>query len=132
MPHNDPYSLATIRIKNLRLRTFIGIKEDEIQNRQDVVVNAVIRYAANRAVQFNRIEEALNYRTITKKLISHVEEGRFALLERLTKELLEIIMEQEQVLAAEVEVDKPHALRFSDSVSVTLGAKREVSEKQTQ
>ena len=125
MPHNDPYSLATIRIKNLRLRTFIGIKDDEVQNRQDVIINAVIRYAANRAVQFNKIEEALNYRTITKQLISHVEEGRFALLERLTKELLEIIMEHEQVLAAEVEVDKPHALRFSDSVSVTLNAKRE-------
>lgn len=125
MPHNDPYSLATIRIKNLRLRTFIGIKDDEIQNRQDIIVNAVIRYAANRAVQFNQIEEALNYRTITKRLIAHVEEGRFALLERLTKELLELIMEDEQVLAAEVEVDKPHALRFSDSVSVTLGAKRE-------
>jgi len=125
MPHNDPYSLATIRIKNLRLRTFIGIKEDEIQNRQDIIVNAVIRYAANRAVQFNQIEEALNYRTITKRLIAHVEEGRFALLERLTKELLELIMEDAQVLAAEVEVDKPHALRFSDSVSVTLGAKRE-------
>lgn len=125
MPHNDPYSLASIRIKNLRLRTFIGIKEDEIQNRQDIIINAVIRYAANRAVQFNQIEEALNYRTITKQLISHVEEGRFALLERLTKELLEIIMKHDQVLAAEVEVDKPHALRFSDSVSVTLGAKRE-------
>jgi D-erythro-7,8-dihydroneopterin triphosphate epimerase len=41
-------------------------------------------------------------------------------------------MEQEQVLAAEVEVDKPHALRFSDSVSVTLGAKREASEKPAQ
>lgn len=125
MPHKDPYSLATIRIKNLRLRTYIGIKEDEIENRQDVIINAVIRYAASRAVQFNRIEEALNYRTITKKLILHVEEGRFALLERLTKELLEIILEHDQVLAAEVEVDKPHALRFSDSVSVTLSAKRE-------
>ncbi|SFX66973.1 dihydroneopterin triphosphate 2'-epimerase [Marinospirillum alkaliphilum] len=124
MPHNDPYALATIRIKNLRLRTFIGIKEDEIQNRQDIVVNAVIRYAADRAVQFNRIEEALNYRTITKKIIAHVEEGRFALLERLTRELLELIMEHEQVLSAEVEVDKPHALRFSDSVSVTLSARR--------
>ncbi|STW37375.1 dihydroneopterin triphosphate epimerase [Klebsiella pneumoniae] len=27
---------AIIRIKNLRLRTFIGIKEEEIANRQDV------------------------------------------------------------------------------------------------
>jgi D-erythro-7,8-dihydroneopterin triphosphate epimerase len=124
MPHNDPYSLATIRIKNLRLRTYIGIKEDEIQNQQDIIVNVVIRYAADRAVQFNQIDEALNYRTITKKLIAHVDNGRFALLERLTRELLEIVMSHEQVQAADVEVDKPHALRFSDSVSVTLSAKR--------
>ncbi|MBE0508478.1 MAG: dihydroneopterin triphosphate 2'-epimerase [Marinospirillum sp.] len=124
MPHNDPYSLATIRIKNLRLRTYIGIKEDEIQNQQDIIVNVVIRYAADRAVQFNQIDEALNYRTITKKLIAHVENGRFALLERLTRELLEIVMSHEQVQVADVEVDKPHALRFSDSVSVTLSAKR--------
>lgn len=30
---------AIIRIKNLRLRTFIGIKEEEINNRQDIVIN---------------------------------------------------------------------------------------------
>lgn len=35
---------AIIRIKNLRLRTFIGIKEEEIANRQDVVVNVAIHY----------------------------------------------------------------------------------------
>lgn len=125
MPTKNPHTLASIRIKNLRLRTYIGIKEDEIKNQQDILVNVVIRYAADRAVQFNRIEEALNYRTITKKIIAHVEGGRFALLERLTKELLEIVMSHEQVEVAEVEVDKPYALRFSDSVSVMLSAQRE-------
>lgn len=29
---------AIIRIKNLRLRTFIGIKEEEINNRQEVML----------------------------------------------------------------------------------------------
>jgi len=125
MLNKNPPTLATIRIKNLRLRTYVGINEDEIQNQQDILVNVVIGYAADRAVQFNRIEEALNYRTITKEIIAHVEGGRFALLERLTKELLEIVMHYEQVEVAEVEVDKPHALRFSDSVSVTLSARKE-------
>ena len=37
---------ATIRIKNLRLRTYIGINDDEILNKQDVVVNATISNAA--------------------------------------------------------------------------------------
>ncbi|WP_416886653.1 dihydroneopterin triphosphate 2'-epimerase [Marinospirillum sp.] len=125
MPLSDADALATIRIKNLRLRTFIGIKEDEIQNQQDIVINVVLKYPADRAVAFNQIDEALNYRTITKKLIQHVEQGRFALLERLTRELLDLVMEHQQVLWAQVEVDKPHALRFSDSVSITLSAKRD-------
>ena len=119
------HDLATIRIKNLRLRTYIGIKEDEIQNRQDVLINAVIRYRADNAVAFNHIEQALNYRTITKAVIALVEENRFLLLERMTREVLDLIMSHEAVLTAQVEIDKPHALRFADSVSVTLSASRE-------
>lgn len=116
--------MARIRIKNLRLRTFIGIKEEEINNRQDVVINATIFYPADDAVVINEIEHALNYRTITKAIISHVESNRFALLERLTQDVLDIIMQHEQVHYAEVEMDKPHALRFSESVSITLSATR--------
>ena len=119
------HDLATIRIKNLRLRTFIGIKDDEINNRQDVVINAVFRYRADKAVEFNHIEQALNYRTITKELIELVEGNRFLLLERMTREVLDLIMSHEQVLMAQVEIDKPHALRFADSVSITLSASRE-------
>ncbi|MGE4532726.1 dihydroneopterin triphosphate 2'-epimerase [Halomonas sp.] len=119
------HDLATIRIKNLRLRTYIGIKEEEIKNRQDVVINAVIRYRADKAVAFNHIEQALNYRTITKQVIAHVEENRFLLLERMTREVLELIMAHEQVLTAQVEIDKPHALRFADSVSITLSESRQ-------
>ncbi|MGM0915495.1 MAG: dihydroneopterin triphosphate 2'-epimerase [Pseudomonadota bacterium] len=118
------HDLATIRIKNLRLRTHIGIKEEEIKNRQDVVINAVIRYRADKAVAFNHIEQALNYRTITKQVIAHVEENRFLLLERMTREVLDLIMAHEQVLTAQVEIDKPHALRFADSVSITLSESR--------
>ncbi|MFO8044903.1 MAG: dihydroneopterin triphosphate 2'-epimerase [Halomonas sp.] len=119
------HDLATIRIKNLRLRTHIGIKEEEIKNRQDVVINAVIRYRADKAVVFNHIEQALNYRTITKQVIAHVEGHRFLLLERMTREVLDLIMGHEPVLTAQVEIDKPHALRFADSVSITLSASRE-------
>ena len=119
------HDLATIRIKNLRLRTHIGIKDDEIKNRQDVVINAVIRYRADKAVEFNHIEQALNYRTITKQVIALVEDHRFLLLERMTREVLDLIMSHEPVLTAQVEIDKPHALRFSDSVSITLSDSRE-------
>ena len=117
--------MARIRIKDLRLRTYIGIKEEEILNQQDILINATILYPAANAVSVNQIEQALIYRTLTKAMIRHVEDNRFALLERLTQELLDIVMQHEQVRYAEVEVDKPHALRFAESVSITLSAARD-------
>jgi D-erythro-7,8-dihydroneopterin triphosphate epimerase len=116
--------MARIRIKDLRLRTFIGIKEEEILNRQDVLINLTILYPAAQDVELNQIDQALNYRTITKAVIGHVEGNRFALLERLTQELLDLVMSHSEVQYAEVEVDKPHALRFAESVSITLSADR--------
>lgn len=115
---------ATVRIKDLLLRAFIGIKEEEIRNQQDVLINVRLTYDATAAINENDIRAALNYRTITKQIISHVEGKRFALLERLTHEVLSIVMEHEAVSWAAVEIDKPHALRYAESVSVCLEAHR--------
>lgn len=124
MPRLEP-GMARIRVKDLRLRTFIGIKEDEVLNKQDILVNLTILYPAVAAVRENAIEQALNYRTITKAIIAHVEGNRFALLERLTQEVLDLVMQHPTVRYAEVEIDKPHALRFAESVSITLAAHRD-------
>ena len=123
MPQLQP-GMARIRVKDLCLRTFIGINEDEILNKQDVLINLTILYPAQEAVRDNDIDHALNYRTITKAVIRHVEENRFALLERLTQEILDLVMEHPAVRYAEVEVDKLHALRFAESVSITLAGHR--------
>ena len=48
-----------------------------------------------------------------------------AVAEKLAGDLLEIAMESPMALAALVEVDKPHALRFADSVSVSRWGQRE-------
>ncbi len=117
-------SEARINITNLRLRTYIGFNPDERTKQQDVVVNAEIRYRADPAFASDDEKDALNYKIITKRMISHIERGRFNLLEKLAADLLAIATESEQVSFAEVRVDKPHALRFADSVSVTLSASR--------
>ncbi len=111
---------AIIRIKNLRLRTYIGFKDDEIQNKQDVVINVKIEYTASEAAATDNVSSALNYRTITKDIISLVENNRFLLLEKLASDVLAIAAAHHTVQFAEVEIDKPHALRFADSVSMTL------------
>jgi D-erythro-7,8-dihydroneopterin triphosphate epimerase len=118
-------SEARIHISNLRLRTYIGFNPDEKTKQQDVIVNAEIRYRADAAFASDAEADALNYKNITKRMINHIENGRFQLLEKLTADLLAIASESEMVSFAEVRVDKPHALRFADSVSVTLSASRQ-------
>ncbi|NIF46520.1 dihydroneopterin triphosphate 2'-epimerase [Enterobacter sp. Ap-1006] len=115
---------AIIRIKNLRLRTFIGIKEEEIANRQDIVINVALHYPAGKARESEDINDALNYRTVTKDIIQLVENNRFSLLEKLTQDVLNIACAHPWVTYAEVEIDKLYALRYADSVSITLSWRR--------
>ncbi len=111
---------ATIHIQNLRLRTYIGFNPEEMEKQQDIIINIQIRYEITDEVLQDRVEDALNYKTVTKKVIKHVEQGRFLLLEKLVAEILAISCEHPSVMHAQVTVDKPHALRFADSVSLTL------------
>jgi D-erythro-7,8-dihydroneopterin triphosphate epimerase len=107
-----------VRIHELRLRAFIGIEEWEQRHRQDLVVNTEIEFDAAAASHSDAIADTVNYKTLTKRMIEHVENGRFALLERLAAELLGIATSDPRVRRAAVRVEKPHALRYADSVSV--------------
>lgn len=116
--------MTTIHIKNLRMRTIIGIEDFERTKEQDIIINANVQVDAEQASDSDDIADAFNYKTATKQIISLVEDSQFFLLEKLVNEILELIMADEKVLAAEVEIDKPNALRFADSVSVKASARK--------
>jgi D-erythro-7,8-dihydroneopterin triphosphate epimerase len=113
--------MAIIRVKNLLIRTFIGFNADELKDKQDVIINYTIEVdVPEKALQQDEPDEIYDYKTITKKVIKMVQEGKFKLLEVLTKRILDVIMEDKRVTWAKVEVDKPHALRFAQSVSFEM------------
>jgi D-erythro-7,8-dihydroneopterin triphosphate epimerase len=111
---------AKIRIRGLRLRTFIGFNDEEREKKQDVVIDIEISYRVPAGVFDDEVGDALNYRTITKRVIRLVEEGRFLLLEKLVADVLEVCSDHPDIIRSEVTIQKPHALRFADSVSLTL------------
>lgn len=112
--------LAHIHIENLRLRTFIGFNPEELEKKQDVVINLEIDYKADLACNSDDHCDALDYKIITKAVIALVENGSFKLLERLCAEILQLVLSFDGVLKSDVTVEKPHALRFADSVSLRL------------
>ena len=109
-----------IHIKDLHLRTIIGINEEERRNRQDVLINLVLDVDMHAAGESDDIDQAVNYRTITKRIIQLVETSQFYLVEKMAAEIAVICLEDPRVERARVSVEKPGALRFARSVGVTI------------
>ncbi|TRX71122.1 FolB domain-containing protein [Carboxylicivirga sp. M1479] len=116
--------MGKLRIKNLLLRSYVGFNPHEIGKRQDLMLNISIEYQSGPEELSDKPEDAFDYRTITKEVIKKVENSHFNLLEALVRMVLDSLMQYDRVLSAEVEIDKLHALRFSESVSICLSARR--------
>ena len=114
---------ATARIKDLLLRTELGFKPHELGKLQDVLLNAEIEFETD-GVERTDTPGGYDYRATTKQIIAMVHGTRFNLIERVAYQALEIILADPHVIRASVEVDKPGALRFARSVSVTLAGER--------
>lgn len=108
-----------VRIKNLRLRTIIGLYDWEREQKQDLVINVEFEFDGRTAGASDSLADAVDYKQLCKRIIAEVEASSFFLLEALAARLLALVLEDRRVLSATVEVDKPGALRFADSVSVT-------------
>ena len=114
-----------IQIKDLRLRTIIGINDEERRNRQDVLINITLYADTRRAGSSDDIADAVNYRTITKRVIALVEESSFYLVEKMVAEIADLCLENLQVERVKVSVEKPGALRFARSVGITIERSRD-------
>lgn len=113
-----------IRIKNLRLRTLIGTYDWERKTQREILVHIELEYDATRAAETDSLKDSVNYEDLTERITHEMEAAKFYLLEVLADRILKIIMENPRVFRAQVEVDKPHALRLAGSVSVIASATR--------
>ena len=109
-----------ILIKDLLLRTIIGINEEERKNRQDVLINITMTADTRSAGISDDIADAVNYRTIAKQVITLVEGSQFFLVEKMAAEIATICLGDARVERVRVSVEKPGALRFARSVGVTI------------
>ncbi len=116
--------LDQIMIKDLSIQGIVGIKPDERIHKQEILVNAVLYADTRAAAESDDIQEAVNYRTITKQMIAHIEAGEPMLVERMVQELADICLAHERVVSVEISVEKPGALRFARSVGIRITRSR--------
>lgn len=109
-----------IIIKDLLLRGIIGINDWEREKRQDILINITLSGDLRAAGESDKIEDTINYRTLTKKIIEHVEESARYTVEALAADIARLCLSAEGVRRAKVRVEKPGALRFAKSVGVEI------------
>lgn len=109
-----------IEIHDLLLRCIVGINPEERVKKQDVIINLTLYGDLRKAGASDDIVDAINYKTLTKRVIDHVEESDYFLVEKLAHSIAQIAVQEFGVERAIVSLEKPGALRFARSVGVVV------------
>jgi FolB domain-containing protein len=109
-----------ILIVDLATRCIIGVNEEERREKQDVVMNLSVYVDLRPSGRSDRLEDAVDYRALKKRIVARVEESSFYLLEALAEAVAEACLEEPRVVKVKVRAEKPSALRFARSVGVEI------------
>jgi FolB domain-containing protein len=109
-----------ILIRDLLVRGIVGINPEERRAKQDVVINLELTVDTRAAARSDDIAQAVNYRSVCKRVIEHVESSAPLLVERLAGDIARLVLAEFAVERVRVRVEKPGALRFARSVGVEI------------
>jgi 2-amino-4-hydroxy-6-hydroxymethyldihydropteridine diphosphokinase len=84
------------------------------------VINLVLFADLRPAARSDRFEDAVDYRTIKKRIVQVAESSSYRLVESLAERIAAACLEEPRVAEALVRVDKPSVLRFARTVGVEI------------
>ncbi len=107
-------------LRDLRIETVIGIYDWEREIKQTVVLDLEMAGDVRKAAASERIEDALNYKAVAKRMIQFVGESRFQLVETLAERCAEIILSEFDVPWVRLSVNKIGAVTGARDVGVLI------------
>ncbi|MCB1857648.1 MAG: dihydroneopterin aldolase [Gammaproteobacteria bacterium] len=107
-------------IRGLRIETVIGIYDWEREIRQPVILDLEMSADVRRAAETEDIADALDYKAVSKRLISFVEESQFQLVETLAERCTEIVREEFGVAWVRLTLNKAGAVSSARDVGVVI------------
>jgi len=114
-------------ISDLDIDTVIGIYDWEREIQQTVRLNLEMSAEVGAAASTDKIEDALDYKAVAKRLIAFVGSSQFGLVETLAERCAEIVLEEFPVQWLRLRLEKPGAVRGSRSVGILIERGRKVA-----
>jgi dihydroneopterin aldolase len=107
-------------ITDLRIETIIGIYDWERKVRQTISLDLEMGADIQRAAATDAIDDTLDYKAVSKRLIEFVGNSEYQLVETLAEKIAEIVTGEFNVPWLRLTVHKPGAVRGSRDVGVII------------
>ncbi len=107
-------------IENLNIETIIGIFDWEREIRQTVSLDLEMEFDIRKAAESDAIEDTLDYKSVSKRIIHFVEDSEFQLVEALAESCATIVLKEFPVNWLRLKLGKPGAIRGSSAVGVII------------
>ncbi|HRF89004.1 MAG TPA: dihydroneopterin aldolase [Pseudomonadales bacterium] len=109
-----------VYIRDLRIETIIGIFAWEREVQQVVSLDLEMATDIRAAAASDDIVDALDYKTISKRLIQFISESRYQLIEALAEAVADIVRDEFGVAWLRLRISKPGALRVAQDVGLVI------------
>ncbi|WP_010322910.1 dihydroneopterin aldolase [Marinobacterium stanieri] len=109
-----------VYIRELEVETVIGIYDWEREVRQTVSLDLEMGTDIRAAASTEDIEQTLNYKSVSKRLISFISESEFLLVETMAEEISQIVLNEFDVPWLRLRLSKPGAVRGAKDVGVVI------------
>ena len=109
-----------IFLGGLQIETIIGIYDWERETKQTIVLDIEMAHDINKAAETDDIQYALDYKTVSKRIISFVEQSQFYLVEKLIIEIANIIQNEFHVPWVKIKLNKKGAIRGASDVGIII------------
>lgn len=109
-----------VYIKQLEIETVIGVFDWERKIRQKVCIDLEMATDIRKAGETDNLDNALDYKAISKRLMEFVESSNFLLIEALAEHIATILLEEFDVPWLKLTLGKPGAISASKDVGVII------------
>ena len=110
-------------LRQLQLEAVIGVYDWEREIRQPLIMDLEIATDAGRAAASDRIQDALDYHAVAKRITEFVGQSDFQLVETLAERCAELLIREFAVTWLRMTVHKPDAVENAASVGVVIERK---------
>ncbi len=109
-----------ILIKNLHVRSILGVYDWERDTPRDVIINLELETDTTRAAKSDRLQDCVDYDALAKKIRALAEKARRATVEALAEDIATLCLDQPLVKSVLVRVEKPGAIAEADSAGAEI------------